>query len=196
MLQTRHDVINYFIELRNYQSFLEIGTDTGDSLRLVRCPKIVSIDPDPLTPATVHKTSDEYFASTKAKFDVIFIDGLHEHNQVWRDIKHALSHLRKGGVIILHDCHPTNYKMQVPHNYTVSGEAWTGDVWKAYLKARAELPYEIYCIDVDWGCGIIDTTFPKVSYTGALPTDMDAMTYHDDFLPHPEWMSYTKDVIV
>lgn len=192
----RYDIINHFIQSRNYASYLEIGTDRGESLRNVSAPIKVSVDPDPSTPATFHVTSDEFFANiNKAKFDIIFIDGLHEHNQVYRDIQNALRCLNEGGVIVLHDCLPTSAAMQTPHSVSQYGYAWTGDVWKAFVKARAELPYFMYTIDTDFGCGVIDTKYAMVAeLRQKLPTDMETMTYADFVQHRHEWMNVKEGI--
>ena len=196
----RYDIINQFISDRGYQRYLEIGTKHGDCLTRVNAPVRISVDPDPRSVASYVMTSDEFFDMTKIypsmenAFvpDIIFIDGLHEHNQVWRDIQNALSILDPGGVVILHDCLPTSEKMQEYH--TESQDAlWTGDVWKAFVKARAELPYELYTIDTDFGCGIIDTRVRKRSATASLPTDMEQMTYKQ-YVSHPNWMNRKEGI--
>ena len=194
-LKTRHDIINTFIAERNYSSFLEIGTGTGESLKLVRTQTFVSVDPDPHTPATDHVTSDAFFDACSDSFDIILIDGLHEHNQVYRDIKNSLEHLNPGGVIILHDCLPTTEYMQRTLYESQYGYAWTGDVWKAFTKARAELPYLMYTIDTDFGCGIIDTRFPlEPQELPELPTDMEAMNY-DHFINYRNEFMNVKEGI-
>ncbi len=61
----------------------------------VRCPEI-----------NYEMTSNEFFALEKIqnkKYDVIFIDGLHETTQVDIDIQNSLKHLNEGGFILLHD---------------------------------------------------------------------------------------------
>ena len=193
-IATRHDVINYFISRRGFRSFLEIGTDTGESLRSVHAETITSVDPEPSTPATHHMTSDDFFDSCHDKFDIIFIDGLHEHNQAYRDIMNALQHLNTGGVIVVHDCLPTSERMQEHHTESQNFE-WTGDVWKAFVKARSNLPYELYTIDTDHGCGIIDTTFGKQSDTSELPDNMKTMTYSQFVSHRNEWMNIKKGVV-
>lgn len=195
----RYDIINQFISERGYQRYLEIGTKHGDCLTRVNAPVRISVDPDPRSVASYIMTSDEFFRmaqitpSMENDFvpDIIFIDGLHEHNQVWRDIKNSLSILSPGGVIILHDCLPTSEKMQEYHTETQDA-LWTGDVWKAFVKARAELPYAIYTIDTDFGCGIIDTSVHKRPAAG-LPTDMGLMTY-EQFVSHPKWMNRKEGI--
>ena len=187
---TRLDIINKFITDRGYSSFLEIGTASGETFRGVQAEDKVSVDPNPATPATYHMTSDEYFRNRKSrrKFDLIFIDGLHEHDQAWRDIENSLDRLNQGGIIVVHDCHPTDRHMQEPYT---GQHFWTGDVWKAFVKARAVLNYACYVIDTDFGCGVIDTAYRAEQYKPDLPTDMESMTY-DDFVNHPEWFDFRR----
>ena len=191
----RFDIINTFIDKYKFDNYLEVGTATGSCYVKVKAKVRLSIDPDPNSVACFKMTSDEFFKNNKMKFDIIFIDGLHEHNQVYRDIQNSLKCLNKGGVIVMHDCHPTSEKCQehlLAGQYK-GGYAWTGDCWKAFVKARTELPYEMYVYDQDWGCGIIDTNFSKISDTSSLPTDMEAMTYKD-FIDHPEWMNFKTEL--
>ena len=58
-------------------------------------------------------TSDDFFRDNKEKFDLIFIDGLHETNQVDRDIENSLKFINKGGTILLHDCLPKKYGIKL-----------------------------------------------------------------------------------
>lgn len=188
----RYDLINKLISKYNFSSFLEIGHDRGECFYSVKIAIKESVDPNPNTKPTHILTSDDYFKSTKNTFDIIFIDGLHEYKQVYRDIKNSLDHLNKGGVIVMHDCHPNSEACQ-RHSEVYPGGEWTGDCWKAFVKSRAELPYEMYVWDHDWGCGVIDTNKAKLSDTSALPTDMEKMTY-SDFVKHPEWMNFKSDI--
>ena len=183
---TRWEIINAIIADRGYKSFLEIGTKYGETFSQVKTPVKVSVDPNPNTKATYIMTSDEYFQKHRDRFDIVFVDGLHECKQAFRDVQNALEILNSGGVIVMHDCRPETREMQEPYRGQFF---WTGDVWKAFVKARAELPYEIYVIDQDFGCGIIDTARKKSKDTSTLPKDMEQMTYKD-FVKHPEWMDF------
>lgn len=178
---TRYDIINKLIDIRGYNKFLEIGTYRGDCFNNVHCPIKESVDPDPEAHATFQMTSDSFFAQNRKlwgnHYDLIFIDGLHERNQVWRDICNSVWSLRDGGVIVMHDCLPTTEKMQEWCNHSRQGEIWTGDVWKAYLKAQNELPYFTYVIDADYGVGILDTT--KVISKHFKTIDMEALEWKD-----------------
>jgi len=186
---TRWEIINRIIADRGFKSFLEIGTKFGETFTQIKTDVKISVDPDPHTAATYVMTSDEYFSKHDEKFDIVFVDGLHECGQAHRDVMNALKVLNKGGVIVMHDCHPTNEEMQDPF---YGQYFWTGDVWKAFAVLRKELPYEMYVIDQDFGCGIIDTAKKKRKKPEGLPEDMSALTY-DDFVAHPEWMDFRQE---
>lgn len=187
----RYDIINHFIRERNYHSFLEIGTASGETFRNVSAPVRVSVDPDQNTDATFHMTSDDFFRMNKERYDIIFIDGLHTHSQAYRDIRNALSALNENGVIIVHDCLPTSEHMQQPAT-RYPGGLWTGDVWKAFVRIRSELSVLSYTVDADFGCGVIDTSREREGDTSELPTDMERMTYSDFVSNKQEWMNIRK----
>lgn len=173
----RTDIIQKFISKRNYKSYLEIGTYRNVNFDKITIDNKVSIDPDPEAKATYQMTSDEFFAVNQDKFDIVFIDGLHEHNQVYKDIQNSLKFLNPNGVIILHDCMPKNEKMQLWDNKSHQFEEWTGDTWKAYYKALNEINYKVYVLDTDYGCGVIDTSHPKPKLAHIV--DMEELTYQD-----------------
>ena len=191
-IQKRWDIINMLIKKHDYHSFLEIGTAEGETFNHVIIDKKVSVDPNPNTKATYVMTSDEYFKRyTKHNYDIIFIDGLHEAEQVWRDIQNALKHLTLRGMIVMHDVYPSSKEMQEPFH---GQHFWTGDVWKAFIKARRELPYEVYAYDYDFGVGVIDPNWIRnedVVDLSYLPDDMSKMTY-EEWVKHPEWMNLRK----
>lgn len=156
---TRTEIIQHLIDLRGYRYYLEIGSFRNENFMKIIIDKKTSVDPDPDAYANYQMTSDQYFAENKDKFDICFIDGLHQHDQVWRDIRNSLEHLNKDGIIVLHDCLPKNERMQIEDFTSHQHEEWTGDVWKAYYKAYSELQYKVQVVDTDYGCGIIDTKF-------------------------------------
>lgn len=177
---TRYDIINKLIDIRGYNKFLEIGTYRGECFNNVHCPIKESVDPDPESNATHLMTSDEFFKQNRLwrnKYDIVFIDGLHEHSQVWRDILNSLVWLNDGGTIVMHDCLPTTEEMQRWSDHSHQGEVWTGDTWKAYLKAQSEMPYYTYVIDTDFGCGVIDTS--KENHKRPRIVDMEALEWKD-----------------
>lgn len=48
-------------------------------------------------------TSKEFFKSFKGEIDLIFIDGLHDFDNVNFDTKEGLKYLKEGGILALHD---------------------------------------------------------------------------------------------
>lgn len=152
----RTDVINALISKYGYTSYLEVGTqDPTSNFDLINAECKVSVDPFPRGEVTFVGTSDEYFESIdeNAKFDIIFIDGLHHSDQVLKDIENSLNHLSDNGIIVCHDCLPTSEKMQERDD---NGGEWTGDVWKAIAELRVEtIDLDIKVVDTDYGCGII-----------------------------------------
>ena len=150
----RTDIINYLVERCNATSYLEIGVWNGVNLNAIRCETKIAVDPDLMTAATIHCTSDEFFETNTSQFDVIFIDGLHEHHQVYKDITNALQCLRPSGFIVCHDMNPESEEVQrVPY----SGRGiWNGDCWKALVQIRSERDdIAVQTVDTDYGCGII-----------------------------------------
>ena len=152
----RHDIINTFIRKYDYKFYLEIGFQNGVNYNKIAIKHKTGVDPDPNSSAPQKMTSDEYFKNAQErgeKYDIIFIDGLHHSEQVYKDIQNALVILKPNGTIVCHDMNPTNEGMQKVPRET---KAWTGDCWKAFVKVRSERnDLEMYVVDTDWGCGVI-----------------------------------------
>ena len=116
---------------------------------------------DPMRGGTHRMTSDIYFETHPYEtFDVIFVDGLHEAQQVYRDVLNALRVLRPNGMILLHDCNPTNEESASTYR-TSSVFAWNGDVWKALVALRLRDDLDIITIDTDHGIGVIRKGTPN-----------------------------------
>lgn len=152
----RYDLINYLIKTRQYTNYLEVGTQfTENNYDRIECKNKECIDPDPKSDAITYKmTSDEAFKlihDKGLKYDIIFIDGLHETNQVDRDIANSLRALNENGVIVMHDCNPPTGA----HVTGFNGDE-NGDVYKSIIKLRTQRPDLSVCVvDMDWGCGIV-----------------------------------------
>lgn len=194
-INTRTDLINHFIKERNYKRYLEIGVANGDNFNAVECEHKVSVDPFPDIAVGFKITSDMFFEQNDERFDIVFIDGFHEWKQALRDVRNALLFLEKGGVVIMHDCHPVSEECAMHvSEYRKPTSAWCGDVWKAFVKLRSFLPYLTYVWDHDWGCGVIDTSVPNTNVPPAIvPSEVALLTYRD-FINHPEWMNFKEDV--
>ena len=144
------DIINYF----KFNSYLEIGLRNKDGVfNHIPCKIKYSVDPDPKSEADYCGTSDSFFCQDKIlniKWDVIFIDGCHLADFVYRDLINSVNHLNDGGVIFLHDVLPTQYEFTFEN-----GDCQTA--WKVIpyvLKYHPEL--RICCITENkTGIGIV-----------------------------------------
>ena len=153
---TRTEVINAHIKHYKYTNYLEIGVQNGVNYEGINCKYKQGVDPKPIfnDGSIIEQTSDKFFESIQeASYDIIFIDGLHEAEQVKKDIENALKFLTDNGTIICHDMlPPTKEHQEVPRIQ----KQWNGDCWKAFVRLRAKRDdLEMYTIDTDWGLGII-----------------------------------------
>jgi hypothetical protein len=109
------------------------------------------------------RTSDQFFSELKdiekspddefhdrTKWDIVFVDGLHEAIQVFRDGYNAHHHLNAGGVVVFHDCNPPKYE----HVTTGIDGCWTGDTYAAFTLLKYLKWGDFYTVDTDWGVGV------------------------------------------
>jgi hypothetical protein len=147
---SRIDIIQKLINLKKYNSYLEIGCDKNENFSKININKKVGVDPR--TGGTHRMTSDTFFQKNKEFFDIIFLDGLHTYEQTINDIKNSLTYLNQNGIIIVHDCLPKKIWNQiVPRLYG----HWNGDVWKAIVETRTFKNVDCYTCVADHGLGII-----------------------------------------
>jgi hypothetical protein len=151
----RTEIIQRLINKIGAQKYLEIGMGCGNNHNAIQCEYKLSVDPIPTVPVTHSMTSDEFFKQNNETFDVIFIDGLHWSEQVYKDIKNSLDVLNDGGYIVCHDINPPDEDHQLyPQPQTQAN--WTGDCWKGWVKLKGERSdLNMSVVDTDYGCGII-----------------------------------------
>ena len=199
----RYDLINALIKKHNYKNYLEIGVRDNRCFDKIKIKDKSGVDPmqdeweiekgkatgwdSSKVPVKYRMTSDEYFEKYNIKYDIIFIDGLHENEQVYRDIQNSLNCLNEGGTILMHDCLPEKEEHQeIPRksNY------WNGDVWKAYVRVRNERKdVEMCVVDTDTGVGIIkilnkENYLSEPAVKGKLILDWNNYTENKE-----EWMN-------
>ena len=165
----RYDLINALIKKYNYKSYLEIGVRDNHCFNKIKIQDKSGVDPmkddweiekgeksgwdSSKVPVKYRITSDEYFDNYDENYDIIFIDGLHENEQVYRDINNSLNCLNPGGSIIMHDCLPLKEEHQ---SMPRTSNYWNGDVWKAFVRVRNERKdVEMCVVDADCGLGFI-----------------------------------------
>jgi len=158
----RIEVINTLIKKYNFNNYLEIGVNDGQVFDKIEAKNKLGVDPDCDTyKISWHgkgmmfcDTSDNFFnqLDSNIKFDIIFIDGDHEREQVFRDITNSIKHLEKNGVIVVHDCSPANEKNTMEsQRYGI----WNGTVYLGLIDAVKTYNLNYYTVNTDWGCAIL-----------------------------------------
>lgn len=152
---TRTEIIQSLINKVGGKKYLEIGMGPGLNFNNITCDHKVCVDPTPTVPVTFSLTSDAFFDQNKDTYDIIFIDGLHWSEQVYKDIVNSLNVLNDGGYIICHDMNPhAEFIQRYPQPKAES--EWTGDCWKAWVQLRSERDdLNMRVVDTDYGCGVI-----------------------------------------
>lgn len=216
----RTEVIQKILDKSKGRTYLEIGVDRGVNFFLIKARRKIAVDPrfkfsrkDRLkwtlrnpcnaTAKYYELTSDDYFAraANSCRPEVIFVDGLHTHEQSLRDVNNALSHLTEDGVIIMHDCNPPNGAAAYPadsyaHAASLNLSGWTGewcgDVWKTVCHLRSNRnDLRIFVLDCDYGLGII-TRGKAGELLDLSEQDVDEMTY-DELSQDREQLLNLKD---
>ena len=87
---------------------------------------------------TYKMTSDEFFEKTEISkwnftFDIIYIDGDHAGDQVYKDAINSLNYLSSGGCLVLHDTGPATYIKEPSDN------EGCGTAYKAWIKLRSPI---------------------------------------------------------
>lgn len=151
-LAHHYDLLERVHEAVRPATYVEIGVDTGLSLRFARPgTRVVGIDPalgddlrERYPDAALHaSTSDAFFAAHDltaelgGPVDLAFIDGLHRFEAALADLVNVAEHCHDRSVVLIHDCLPTDEACASRQRSTI---AWAGDVWKLAYALRAELP--------------------------------------------------------
>ncbi len=126
------------------ERYLEIGSETGASLRLSN-GRSIAVDPGfrlghevvGSKPETLlfQQTSDDFFASGFLRklswtVDFAFLDGMHQIEYLLRDFINTEAHATPDSVVAIHDILPWTENMTVRDRRHSKTPAWTGDVWK------------------------------------------------------------------
>jgi hypothetical protein len=137
--------------------YLEIGVQDGFTFEAIRARRRVGVEPFPRF-SVVHLprnasifegTSDQYFSSAEETFDVVFVDGLHEASQTYRDVVNSCRLLSSGGVILLDDVFPLDEASSLPSleasemaklEQGIGHWFWYGDVYKVLGLIQDEHP--------------------------------------------------------
>jgi len=167
-------IINHLINKFKCKSYLEIGVDDGLNFNKINIDYKIGIDPEPSkyidSKHLFLMNSDEFFEyiqlnnsdkidinkNIKNLYDIIFIDGCKNENQILKDINNSLNHLNENGFILLKNCNPPN-KIYVKKDYNNgNNNYWIGDAWIVYNKLRILNPnLSMYVLNCEFGLGLI-----------------------------------------
>ena len=169
---------------------MEIGCDQDELFSKITIDKKIGVDP--ASGGTVRDTSDNFFKKNNTKFDIIFIDGLHEYQQVKKDITNSLWFLNDNGVVFLHDCIPTHFIYQASPRATI---VWNGDVWKNIVESRTKSEIDTYVVHADHGLGMI-LKKPNKKMLNLSINNFKKLKFKDYFYNYKEYLNvvYREDL--
>ncbi len=150
---SRQAFINKAISKFENCKYLEIGVDNNLVFNSIPLKIENKFGVDPNKGGNFRMTSDEFFQkNNQLKFDVIFIDGLHEYKQCQKDCINSMQQLNKNGIIFFHDFLPRSYfEEKLPRKQS----NWTGDVWKVAVELNNSKNVEFKIINIDHGIGVL-----------------------------------------
>ena len=150
---TRTHILNFLANSRGFKSYLEIGVqNVRNNFNKIQCSYKLGVDPAIDHINVMPMTSDLFFDCNQQTFDLIFIDGLHEYDQVKKDLDNSLKILNEGGLIMLHDTLPQD---EITAKVPRQTQQWHGDVYRLVLDLNSYSDVDFYTIDTDCGCTIV-----------------------------------------
>ncbi len=208
-LATRYDIINSMCQ-PSYKTYLEIGIEYGHTFERVNIVNKIGVDPSPKMVEPNKETgmklyrmlSDDYFQeldtqdeNTAEMFDVIFIDGMHHSDAVWKDLSNSLRYLTQNGMIFIDDILPMSemeqYRVPKKHYFEdgvlkYKDGAWTGDVWKTiyYLLTHMSDKFKYKVFEHPNYRGVLclfDIDSNWKMERNIMPTEIEQYTYLADF---------------
>lgn len=180
----RISLVNYLVaRTRGWETrYLEIGCANNSLFDSVAAREKIGVDP--AQGGTHRMTSDAFFKKNNQLFSVIFIDGLHEYQQVRRDAINALDCIESDGWIAFHDFLPSSWK---EHHVPRLQGSWTGDCWKLAVELINAEGLEFKIINIDYGVGLLrkisdEYKIPDMS-DNLLNAEFDRFVQEFDNLP-------------
>lgn len=139
----RDEIINELAKINNAKNYLEVGVESGNTFNKVAIPNKVAVDPikrfDPISGIFHEMESDIFFRNCTQKFDVIFLDGMHLFEFIFRDFYNATKVASEKAIIIIDDVIPSDVNAaERSQSFCVAQKIklgskdrnWMGDVYK------------------------------------------------------------------
>ena len=178
MALRKYDIINALARSMNLSRYLEICTSqTGAKFAFVdpalfpvrdrlmyRCPDTFD-DGHPIAFRTASHGAQDliraimHMQPPEGRYDIVFVDPWHTLQDGLADMQGAIALLRPGGVLVVHDCNPTDPETIVPD---FREGAWCGLTFQAFIDTALAAAPTAYCtVDADFGVGLL--------FTGPVP---------------------------
>ena len=179
----RHAFINKAISKFENCKYLEIGVSNNDVFNSIPLSMENKFGVDPVSGGNYRMTSDDFFKKySNLKFDVIFIDGLHEYDQCKKDCINSMKQLNHDGIIFFHDFLPRSFfEEKVPRKQ----KSWSGDIWKVAIELSKSKNIDFKIINIDMGIGMLKLKkdFEYRSIDGIKNKDFNDFLKYRETLP-------------
>ena len=163
------DIINTLGQANNYTAYLEVAScttghkfsDISENTFTAKQRVLYNVPADYSDGLPVQYTSTELngeaclqqIVDSGQTFDVVFVDPYHSSEASMIDLEFGYKLLKRGGVLVVHDCNPPNQDL-TSADFRHGG--WLGLTYLAFLDFVAQRPELEYCVvDTDWGVGLI-----------------------------------------
>jgi hypothetical protein len=193
------DVINALGDQFGYRRYLEICTPISGLFFDFVDPAVFPVrhraeyrcawhfgDGKPVTMRTMAPTSVGLVQAlaTRERYDLVLVDPHHSYESSLIDMRGALSLLRPGGALVVHDTSPPSARLASP---AYLPGAWAGLTYQAYIDFLYDTPMAGACtVDTDFGCSVVYTVgadappaWRGVRPAAALRAAWDAIADHD-----------------
>ena len=202
----RSQVINSLT--KSDQKYLEIGVEYGQTFLQThfKPENKTGVDPDPKFDIIgkefkfTKATSDAFFkalADTYTKYDVIFIDGMHQSEFFLRDFNNSINVLEKDGSMFIDDILPLTYneQLKIPRKYYYEngilkyGEEWTGDIWKVVYHILKNYAQHILVTKYFYNACYRGVLYLTLKNAFEIPdTEIDVINSYDYFTDFPVYL--------
>jgi hypothetical protein len=205
---SRSQVINSLT--KSDQKYLEIGVEYGQTFLQThfKPENKMGVDPDPKFDIIGKEfkfskaTSDAFFQDSfqdlkKDRYDVIFIDGMHQSEYFLRDFNNSINVLEEGGALFIDDILPLTYneQLKIPRKYYYEngilkyGEEWTGDIWKVVYHILKNYSQHILVTKYFYNASYRGVLHLKLKNAFEIPdSEIDVINSYDYFTDFPVYL--------
>ena len=135
------------------------------------------------------------------KYNVIFIDGMHQSEYFLRDFNNSVKVLEKDGSIFIDDILPLTYneQLKIPRKYYYEngilkyGEEWTGDIWKVVYHILKNYSQHILVTKYFYNACYRGVLHLKLTAPFEIPdSEIDVINSYDYFTDFPVYLELLK----